>query len=429
MYTKEAGNYEYVFQGKEKIMSFETNESTGWKVAGNFYYSDVNNAAAPIQNTTILVIIIAIIVGLIAVFFIIRSVIRPINYLKEKAITISHGDLTEQIKITSNDEIGLLGHAFQEMQESLINLIRKVEQSAELVAASSAELSANAEQTSAATEMVATSIQEVSTSAEKQTVGVDLSVQSLAEVSVGITRITDHSSKVSELSHQATTQAEIGGQVMTSTVNQMESIHMSVNESNVKINSLSERSKEVRSILEVITGISEQTNLLALNAAIEAARAGEHGKGFSVVADEVRKLAEQSQRSVQEIQEIVARIQEDTESSVQLMAIVKNDVQTGVQVSNEAIEKFKLIIQSMKEITPQMEEVSATAEQVAASIQETTATTNETALIAQSNAATSEEVAASAEQQLASMEEISASAQALSNMAVELKELITHFKY
>ena len=102
----------------------------------------------------------------------------------------------------------------------------------------------------------------------------------------------------------------------------MNSIHDSVKESNKMITSLHERSKEVRSILDVITGISEQTNLLALNAALEAARAGEHGRGFAVVADEVRKLAEQSQSSAGQIQEILQGIQSDTESSVQIMARV-----------------------------------------------------------------------------------------------------------
>lgn len=429
MYTEDAGQFSYELDGNSKVMRFITNETTGWKIGGNLFHSEVTDAAAPILQKTALVIAIAIILGAIAIWFTILSIIRPLKDLQEHAQTVSQGDLTQQIVVQSNDAIGQLGHAFNDMQSSLRNLIIKVEHSAELVAATSEELSSSAEQTSAATEMVATSIEEVAKSAEKQTDGVDANAQALAEVAIGVTRIADHSSKISELSYLATTQAEIGGQSVTDTVNQMKSIHDSVVESNNKINSLSERSKEVRSILNVITGISEQTNLLALNAAIEAARAGEHGKGFAVVADEVRKLAEQSQQSAKEIYEIIIRIQDETESSVQIMARVTDDVDTGVKISNEAIEKFHQIVQSMREITPQMEEISATAEQVSASVQETTNIANEIAIIAQGNAATSEEVAASAEEQLASMDEISSSAHSLANMADELKELISKFKY
>nr|WP_144510319.1 methyl-accepting chemotaxis protein [Bacillus sp. FJAT-22090] len=429
MYKQDKGNFEYVLNDDKKVMSFVTNELTGWKIGGNLVYSEIHKAALPILQKTVLIILLSIAIGAIAVYFIIKSVIKPIVKLKEKALTISQGDLTQNITVKSTDEIGHLGEAFNTMQESLRSLINKVEQTAEIVASSSEELSANAQQTSDTTEMVATSIQEVSQNAEMQTNSVDSNAQSLAEISVGVTRISDYATKVSELSYEATTQAELGGQAITNTVNQMSSIHTSVIESNTKINSLSIRSQEVRSILNVITGIADQTNLLALNAAIEAARAGESGKGFAVVADEVRKLAEQSQQSAKDIHQIILGIQEDTENSVQIMARVTEDVLAGVEVSNDAIKKFQLIVQSMKEITPQMEDVSATAQQVSASVQETSHIANDIAILAQGNAATSEEVAASAEEQLASMEEISASAQSLSSMAQELKDIISQFKY
>ncbi|MGG0655493.1 methyl-accepting chemotaxis protein [Rummeliibacillus pycnus] len=429
MYQKEQGNFVYVFKGKEKVMEFTTNKLTGWKIAGSVPTSEINDAAAPIFLKTFFVILIALIIGAIVIFFIIKSILSPLRKLKENANTISKGDLTKEINVQSNDEIGQLAKAFQEMRISLIGLVKEVDQNAEQVAASAEELTASAEQTSAATEQVSTAIQEVSSSAEKQTDGINKNSESLQQVSQGVTQIAENSMKVTELAYHTTMQAEEGGKAVTNTVNQMNSIHESVLESNAMIESLNVRSKEVNSILDVITGIADQTNLLALNAAIEAARAGEHGKGFAVVADEVRKLAEQSQQSAIEIHEIVEKIQKDTKSSVQIMARVTDDVQTGVKVSTEAIEKFNQILQSTKEMTPQMEDVSAIAQQMSASIQEISATAHELSGIAEANAATSEEVAASTQEQLASMEEISSSAQSLSSMAENLKQLISKFKY
>ena len=429
MYKKEQGQFSYTTDKIDKTMSFVTNDLTGWKIGGNVYSSEINKAAAPIFQKTIIVIIIAFLLGAVVIFFILKSVMKPIKELEEKAVTISKGDLTENIKIKSNDEIGHLGHAFNQMQENLRELVQKVEFNATQVAASAEELTASAQQTTESTEQVSNAIQEVSISSEKQTTGVEQLAQALEKVAKGITLITNSSTKVSDLSRQTMNHAEIGGTAVTNTVNQMNSINESVKISNEMIKSLNERSKEVSSILNVITDIADQTNLLSLNAAIEAARAGEHGKGFSVVAEEVRKLAEQSQASAKDIDHIVQGIQKETENAVQKMALVTDDVKTGVQISNEAIEKFNEILKGTQEITPQMEEVSATTQQIASFIQELNATANELSCIAHENASTSEEVAASTEEQLASMEEISASAQALSTLAEELTQSITQFKY
>lgn len=383
-----------------------------------------------IQKLTILVILISSILVIVLAYIIVSKLTKPIIAVSEGMKTVANGDLTiQQLEIQSNDEIGNLASSFNEMVVNMKQVIETVAKTAEQVSASSDELTASAEHTNAATEQVTASIQEVAGSAEKQTFEVEHNARALGEVSNGVNRIVNSSKKVSDLAHHTTTLAEIGGQSVQDTVNQMNSIHLSVNDSNTMIKSLYERSREVSSILDVITGIAEQTNLLSLNAAIEAARAGEHGRGFAVVADEVRKLAEQSQQSANEILAIVEGIQKDTESSVQIMARVTDDVHVGVKVSHEAIGKFNEILQSTKEITPQMEDVSAIAEQMSAAVQQVAVTVNDLAVIAKGNASTAEEVAASTEEQMASMQEITASANTLSAKADELNQLISKFKY
>lgn len=429
MYTQSEGEVPYESNGSSQIISFITNELTGWKIGGNLLADEIDELAAPILRTTAVVNLVALMIAAMLIFLIVRSIMNQLRVLRDEARMIGRGDLTGSIEVKTDDEIGQLGMAFNEMRDNLRELAQKVYNSANQLSEASEELSANTSQTTSVTEQVARVIQEVADGAEQQTVKVEENTRSLEEISQAVMKIAENSSKVTELSHQAARNAEDGGKAVRDTVEQMKSIYETVTDSNEVIKQLREQAKKVTSILAVITDIADQTNLLALNAAIEAARAGEHGRGFSVVAGEVKKLAEQSQQSANEIREIIEGIQAETNHSVTAMDRVMEDVLNGVEVSEAAIDKFEKIIQSGREMTPQLEDISASAQQMAAAVQELSSTSNELLAIARENAATSEEVAASAEEQMASIEEISASSKTLSKMAEELETLVSQFKY
>jgi methyl-accepting chemotaxis protein len=386
-----------------------------------------NHSKTEVTHTLVLSIlatIIAIIIGIIISIMITRPIVR----LNKEMRSVAEGNLkVDRLTIKSKDEIYYLNESFEKMTNSLREMISRIAKYSEHVAAAAEELTASSDQSGKATEAVASAAQEIASGTEVTNSKIENTSTSLQEVLQGVLRITESSTKVSELSRQTEVVAEEGGRFVSDNLSQMRFIYDSVNRSNNVIGSLSERSQEIGKILDVISGIADQTNLLALNAAIEAARAGENGRGFAVVADEVRKLAEQSQGSTKNIADLIREVQKDTEESVKIMREVMINAENGVKVSEQTSDKFEQILDSTRNITPQITEVSATVQQISASLEEVSSSSQEIVHLVHANAVNSEEVAASTEEQLASMEEITSSAQSLTEMAEELKELVEKF--
>ncbi|GGE62669.1 methyl-accepting chemotaxis protein [Priestia taiwanensis] len=128
-------------------------------------------------------------------------------------------------------------------------------------------------------------------------------------------------------------------------------------ETSVSMNNLSERSKEIEQIVEVINNIAAQTNLLALNASIEAARAGEHGKGFAVVANEVRKLAESTAESTKNIGNLTKKIQEEIERAYDNTKDNIALVYEGVEMSADTNAKIEMILHMTNNLKADVEVV------------------------------------------------------------------------
>ncbi|MFC3783229.1 methyl-accepting chemotaxis protein [Bacillus chungangensis] len=120
-----------------------------------------------------------------------------------------------------------------------------------------------------------------------------------------------------------------------------------IKETQEKMLHLSDRSSEIKSIVQVIKEIAEQTNLLALNASIEAARAGEHGKGFAVVAAEVRKLAENTAESTEHISTLTLAVETEIDESLKATQKSASLVEEGVEVSSQAANKVAEVLHSI----------------------------------------------------------------------------------
>ncbi|ADO59001.2 methyl-accepting chemotaxis protein [Paenibacillus polymyxa] len=428
LYTAPSGNFNYMYEGQEKYLTYVTNEDTGWKIAGTFYQSEISDATAAMRYVTIIVLAASLVIALIAIFLITRSVLVPIRKLQKSAERISEGDLTGDLETGKTDEVGELSAHFQTMVDSLRTMIRSVRETTDRVSSSAEELAAGADQTTQAIEHVTIAIQEVAVGSERQlqsvkhgSVSMEGLAQQAADVSERMVGVSEHVKMNAE-------SAQEGSKAATQAVQKMHDIDETVHDLGHAMDSLSERSGEIVNIISVISGIAKQTNLLALNASIEAARAGDHGKGFAVVATEVRKLAEESAKSATLISERIEAMQVDMNHALGAMQQARIRVTEGIDSVTTSEHSFAEISQAVERAMGHIHEITGVTQEMARGTVGVVDIMSDISHISDEAASNTESISAAAEQQLASIEEIASSTADLSQMAEELRELVGRFQ-
>ncbi|MCT7958691.1 methyl-accepting chemotaxis protein [Laspinema palackyanum] len=163
---------------------------------------------------------------------------------------------------------------------------------------------------------------------------------------------------------------EGGSKAVERTLADMSALKAKVGEIAEQILRLSEQTSQIRNISGLVSDLATQTNMLALNAAVEAVRAGEHGKGFAVVASEIRKLADQSQKSTEKINGLVADIQSAINSTVIVTDEGSKTVQASLKIAKETAEAFEGVTEAINNITLSTQQISLSAKQQAIAIQQ-----------------------------------------------------------
>lgn len=423
-------------------------------------------------------------VAFIAARVMVGPVAAALNRYGDLIGRVARGDLTmDEIVVTSDDEVGRLGRAFNQAVGNLRTLVRSVMTSAGDVLSASASLSAAAEQSTQGAQGAAQAvhqvaegttvqaneadgarqriqqlndaIQRIARGAQQSAEAVQRTSVILGEAAEAVVRVAQESEQVADSARHAQESARSGEQVVARVVDGMDRIRSATVEVADRVRRLGEMSTRIGDITDVIANIAEQTNLLALNAAIEAARAGEHGRGFAVVAEEVRKLAERSAASAREIGDIIAATQQGTEEAMKAMEASQSEVAAGTELTAEAQAALASILGAVEAAAGGVAEISNEAqvlrsrvdqiveaidtlaahseEQLEASRQMTAAsdgmaeTVEHMARSAQENAAATEQVSAVMEEVTATSEEVAASAQSLARIARELQNQVAQF--
>lgn len=341
------------------------------------------------QSRNILFLCVVSILVAIAVSIIItRMISKPVIRLKEMLQDIANGegDLTKELIVKSNDEIGEAANWFNVFLRKMRSMISDISQTSLQVASSSTQLYRASETLANASTEQAASLEETSASIEELSATIGSNAESAHQAEEFVT-------DANHLALDSIEKSEIGVEVVKKMATAM---------GNIK-----DSSKEIAQVINIINDIADQTNLLALNAAIEAARAGDAGKGFAVVADEVRKLAERSQVAAKEIVEKINQ------------SLVKID--EGDQYASDSIEGLMQIQHSTKTVSDSLnqaqqlvQKISNACNEQSNGMQQIVAAVYQLDKITQQNAATSEETAAASK--------------ALTTQANSLQQLISGFK-
>jgi methyl-accepting chemotaxis protein len=386
---------------EDQLVELMKSLSTYASVKADGFY---NHARATTDDTLLVVLVLiisAIVISVLTALYLLRSVIPPLQQLKETVSMIERtSDLTKRINIVSKNEIG-------DSSNAVDSLLSKFQESMHTVLGATNQLASTAEETSSITEQTSEALhQQMSETSQV--------ASAISELTASVHDVATSAASAASTADHANTQVQSGLGAMKQTQANINELVAEIHRASGVIGALEGDSEKIGAILDVIQGVAEQTNLLALNAAIEAARAGEHGRGFAVVADEVRNLAAKTSHATEEIAQMIQSLQNSSKSAVGAMSLSQSKANEANTQADETGAALKAIATSISQINDMSIQIASAAEQQASVTSEISEN------VIRINDMTEETSRASQDTKQASLE--------LTRLASELQQMVVQYK-
>lgn len=367
----------------------------------------------------------SILIGLFIASYIGKALHKGVDF----AEALGEGNLSYEIGLEGNDELGKLIYALKEAQSKVKSAIMKISEETDNVSASSEELSATVEEVTSSYETMSNKTIDILDGIQGVNASIEELTATIQEINMRVAKLTSSSStgslEATKIKERAEAIKKQGQESKESAEKMLEEKERIIRESIEQ----GQVVKEIFIIAESISSIASQTNLLALNASIEAARAGEYGKGFAVVADEIRKLAEQSEEYVSNIQSVVGNVglafHNLSDNSKDILEFINQKVFKDYDLlvsSGVNYEKDAMFVDGLSQETLDMaEELNTSTEEISSAIMSIADNVNQASL-------ESDEILNGMKETMDALEQISASAESQANVAEGLNSLVQVFK-
>jgi twitching motility protein PilJ len=282
---------------------------------------------------------------------------QAILRLLDELGSLADGDLTVEATVTE-DITGAIADSINYAIEKLRELVATINETAIMV-------------DSAAKQTESTAVH-MARAAKNQNAEIRAATESIESMAGSIEEVSGNAERSSDVARHSVDVAHKGGEAVRRTIDGMNAIRETIQDTSKRIKRLGESSQEIGNIIELINDIAEQTNILALNASIQASMAGEAGRGFAVVADEVQRLAERSTNATKQIEVLVRTIQADTNEAVISMERSTTDVVGGALLAENAGAALDEIEQVSNQIANLVQNISGSAREQAGSAADVT---------------------------------------------------------
>ena len=359
-----------------------------------------DSESATANSMQLITTLLVLLFGITAAVIITRQITVPLRETLAVVDRIAGGDLTQNLRVTRRDELGVLQQGIARMGTTLRELISGIRDGVSQIASAAEELSAVTEQTSAGV--------------NSQKIETDQVATAMHEMTATVQEVARNAEQASQAAAAADNEAREGDTVVNQAIDQIERLAVEVGRSTEAMTVLQQESDKIGSVMDVIKAVAEQTNLLALNAAIEAARAGDAGRGFAVVADEVRGLAQRTQKSTEEIQTLVAALQSGTQHVASVMHNSRTLTDSSVTLTRQAGTSLQGITRTVSNIQSMNQQIAAAAEQQSAVAEEISRSIVNVRDVSEQTAAASDDTAKSSVE--------------LARLGNQLQEMVSHFK-